>query len=277
MQCLEPWVFLQHLLRWSARYTELYGVPTRWAEVDFAHPKRVAEAEKAVKGMGSTSWGVFHTGTKLNFGPMPAGTSNDPFTERIDWCFRQFDQHFLGHSQATGVQRGVGGKMQGDQATKVFEDLTNSRLRTFAPQLGRLGRTLVARNLGPVIAEKHAPIIRLRFEDRDDPEILSKVALTLKQAGAGELVGVDDLVRRCLGHVASPGDMNLGPAPAPVTAGAPAEAAALESKQALQAVANADTSEYSAIRRIVSDYVEHEKKRALAFGKRRVRAARGAR
>ncbi len=277
LQCLEAWVLHQHRLRWGARFDELYGVPARWAEVDFSKPRRVTEALKALKDMGSTSFGVFHTGTKLNFAPAHSG-QNHPFAEGLDWCERQYDKHFLGHSQATGVQKGVGGKMQGETATKTFEDLTNSRLRTFSPQLMRLGRTLVARNLGERIAATHAPIIRLRFEDRDDPEILSKVGLTLKQAGAGELVGVDDLVRRCLGHVASPGDLNLGAA-IPAAGAAPGTTAADGSmqQQALRAIASADESEMKAIRAVIADYQASEKRRALEYGKRRVHAARRAR
>jgi Protein of unknown function (DUF935) len=275
IQCLEPWVLHQHRLRWSGRFDELYGVPPRWAEVDFSKPRRVTEALKALKDMGSTSFGVFHTGTKLNFAPVHSGT-NHPFNEGLDWCERQYDKHFLGHSQATGVQKGVGGKMQGDQSTKIFEDITNSRLRTFAPQLMRLGRTLVARNLGTAIAERHAPIIRLRFEDRDDPTVLSGVALRLKQAGAGELVGVDDLVRRCLGHVASPGDLNLGAA-IPAAGAAPVAADGSMQQQALRALASAEDSELPAIRRVIEEYQLTEKRRALEYGKRRVHAARRAR
>jgi hypothetical protein len=230
--------------------------------------------------MGSTSYGVFHVGTKLNVVPTPSGGANDPFETRIEWCIRQFDEHFLGHSQMTGVQKGVGGKMQGAQAVQQFEDLTNSRLRTFSAQVtNTLAPTLIARNLGPHIAEQHSPIVRLRFEDRDDPEILAKVALTLYQANAGELVGVDDLVRRCLGHVADATDKNLGPAPKGGTGAAPPGDAtavsmhglsAAEHRQALQALANADTSEFRGIRDVIAGYVSHEKKRALAYGKKRL-------
>ena len=277
MQCFPAWNALQYALRWQLKGLELNGVPFRWTEVDFAHPNRVAEAKKGLSHMGSTGIAVVQTGTKINFAPEMRGGGSDPFSGVIDWCDRQFDSKFLGHSQMTGVQKGVGGKMQGQTAVQQFEDLTNSRLRTFAPSLEKLGKTLITRNLGQHIADQHAPIIRLRFEDRDDPEVLSKVALTLKQAGAGELVGVDDLVRRCLGHVADVGDKNLGPAPQNAAFAAPGAASgdasapmsALESKQSLQAIGNATSEEYPAIKRVIARYVEHEKQRALAFAKRR--------
>ena len=113
----------------------------------------------------------------------------------------------------TGLQKGVGGKMAGATASEQFQDLTNSRLRTLSSQMTRkLGKTLIARNFGAKIAEQNCPIIKLRFVERDDPELLSKVALTLKQAGAGEAVGVEDLVRRCAMKIAAVGDKNLGAA-----------------------------------------------------------------
>jgi len=276
MQCFPAWNALQYTLRWRLKGLELNGVPFRWAEVDFAHPNRVAEAKRGMSNMGSTGFALVQTGTKLNFAPEMRG-GGDPFADAIDWSTRQFDEKFLGHSQMTGVQKGVGGKMQGQQAVQQFEDLTNSRLRTLSPDFERLGKTLVTRNLGQHIADQHAPIIKLRFEDRDDPEIVAKVALTLFQANAGELVGVDDLVRRCLGHVADDGDKNLGPAPKNALGSAPGAApgnasapmSALESKQALQAIGNADSAEYPAIRRVIQRYQESEKRRALAFAKRR--------
>lgn len=285
VQCLIPWNYEQFLLRWSAKYVELYGIPPRIALVDFAHPNRVAEAKKALKTMGSTSYGVFQTGTDLKLLDAHAAGASDPFEARIDWCARQYDEKFLGHSQATGVQRGVGGKMQGDQAREIFQDLTNSRLRTFSTQLTRgPGKTLVARNFGADVAQQHSPFVKLRYVERDDPEILAKVALTLKQAGAGESVGVEDLVRRCALKLAAEGDKNLGAAaPAAgigggqgVTSGEAGMTGigASAGRQALQAIANADSTEYLAIARVIAQYQEHEKKRALAFGRKKIAAVK---
>jgi hypothetical protein len=140
-----------------------------------------------------------------------------------------------------------------------------------------LGKTLVARNFSPKIADLHAPSIKLRFADRDDPEILSKVALTLKQAGAGEMVAVEDLVRRCTMRLAIGDEKNLGAAPAAGAGGAGSTsmpASAAENRQMLTAIANADSHEFKAIRTVVAQYVEHEKKRALAYGKKRLAAVK---
>jgi hypothetical protein len=281
-QCLVPWNLQQYTVRWRAKFIELFGNPMRYALVDFAHPKRVTEAYKALKSMGSTSFGVFQTGTELKFAEAHSGGVNDPFETQIEWCVRQYDQLILGHSQMTGVQKGVGGKMQGAQATQQFEDITNSRLRTLSVPLSRtLGKTLVERNFGKKIAEEHAPLVKLRFVDRDDPEILSRVALVLKQAGAGELVATEDLVRRCALRLAEGDDKNLGAAPAAGGTGGVASTSMpmtaltdAEHRQALQALGNAESSEFRAIRKTVADYVAHEKKRALEYGRKRLKAAK---
>lgn len=269
-QCLVAVGLEQYTVRWRAKYIELFGNPMRMAFVDFAHPNRVAEANAGLRKMGATSYGVFQTGTELKLLEAHTAGANDPFDSQIEWCVRQYDQIILGHSQATGVQRGVGGKMQGDQATQAFEDLTNSRLRRFSSQLTKgLGNTIVARNFGTKLAQQHSPTIRLRFVDRDDPDMLSKVALALFQAGAGPLIGAEDLVRRCTLTVAEGGDKNLG---APVAASPTAKAAAAlgADRHMLHGLANADTSEFKAIREAIASYMSHEKKRAVAFGKKKL-------
>ena len=277
-RCIVPWGIEQYTVRWRAKYIELFGIPPRYALVDFAHPNRVAEATKGLKRMGANSYGVFQLGTEVKLLEAHTAGNNDPFEAQLDWCQRQYDSAILGHSQMTGVQKGVGGKMQGSQATQQFEDVTNSRLRTLSAAMSNtLGKTLVARNFSPKIADLHAPSIKLRFADRDDPEILSKVALTLFQAGAGELIGSEDLVRRCTMRLAIGDEKNLGKPAAGASGGAGSTSmpmSAAENRQMLTAIANADSHEYKAIRTVIAQYVESEKKRALAYGKKRLAAVK---
>src|ERR1017187_4825433 len=220
----------------------------------------------------------FQLGTEVKLLEAHTAGNNDPFEAQLDWCQRQYDSAILGHSQMTGVQKGVGGKMQGSQATQQFEDVPTSRLRTLSAAMSNtLGKTLVARNFSPKIADLHAPSIKLRFADRDDPEILSKVALTLFQAGAGELIGSEDLVRRCTMRLAIGDEKNLGKPAAGASGGAGSTSmpmSAAENRQMLTAIANADSHEYKAIRTVIAGYVESEKKRALAYGKKRLAAVK---
>jgi hypothetical protein len=285
-QCLVPWGIQQYGVRWYAKYVELFGIPPRIAKVDFNHPQRVAEAKAGLKNMGSTSYGVFNLGTELQLLEASNGGSQNPFETIIDWCVRQYDQAILGHSQATGVQKGVGGKMSSITAQDQFRDLTNSRLRTFSAQITRnLGRILVARNLGDDIAREHSPIIRLTFIERDDPVQLATTALNLKNAGAGESIATEDLVRRCTLRVAQEGEKNLGALPTGAAATPPAGGPPAENKQALDALqelveqrmlapAAVDpslkgTHVYEEVRKVIRGYMEYERKRAIQYAKKR--------
>jgi hypothetical protein len=49
---------------------------------------------------------------------------------------------------------------------------------------------------------------------------------------------------------------------------------AAENRQMLTAIGNADSHEYRAIRTVIAGYVESEKKRALAYGKKRLAAVK---
>jgi hypothetical protein len=293
-QCLVPWGIQQYGMRWYAKYVELFGIPPRMAFVDFAHPNRVKEAQAGLKGMGSTSYGVFQTGTDVRLLEAHNGGAMNPFETILELCTRMYDATILGHQQAMGVQKGVGGKLASGVAAEAFRELTNSRLRTLSSQLTRgLGRTLISRNLGKKIAQFHPAIVRLAYVERDDPTQLATTALTLKNAGAGEKIQAEDLVRRCNLRVAEEGDVNLGP---PVATGqAPAAGGATtttdttvadqvidtkksEAARALEEILGQrlgaspikGTHVYDEIRKVITGYMEHERKRAVTYAKRRM-------
>ncbi len=212
-QCLVYWGMEQFGMRWWAKHVELFGVPPRIAYVDFAKPAQVASAKTGLANMGATSYAVLQEGTKVDLLQSSTGGADNPHETLITHVKRGYDAIILGHEQASGVQKGVGGKVQGEAAISQFEELTNSRLRTLAAQISRgLGKTLVARNLGADIAEQHAPILRLGFTKRDDADVLATIAAKLQQAGAGELISAEDLVTRCTLKLAEPGGKTLGPA-----------------------------------------------------------------
>lgn len=233
-QCLVPWGIQQFVVRWRAKFIELFGVPPRIGFTDFADPKKTSDMKEMLKSMGSTAYGVFHrspssqeTDVKLLEAHAASGT-NDPFGQQLEWCELAYAMIILGHSQAASVQKGAGSKIPAETAQEQFQNLINSRLRTLAGQIRRvLGRTLVARNLGPAIAARHNPIIRLRYADRDDPNTLAEVALKLQQAGAGQSIAVEDLVRRCTLRVAELGEKSLAAVQPEVGAGQGQQLAAI--------------------------------------------------
>lgn len=213
VQCLVPWGIQQFVVRWRAKYIELFGIPPRIGFTDFSDPKRVAEMKDMLRTMGSTAYGVFHrspsgqeTDVKLLEAKTSSGSS-DPFAAQLEWCDLLYSMVILGHSQAASVQKGTGSKVPAETAQEQFQNIINSRLRTFAGQLRRgLVRTMVARNLGQAVADRHLPIVKLTYADRDQPEMLSNIALTLQKAGLGEMIAAEDVVRRCTLRVAKAGE-----------------------------------------------------------------------
>lgn len=260
-QCLAVWNIYQYLARWRAKRTELYGVTPRVGYVNFNNPDQVAQMNAGLRDMGATSYMVAQLGTKIDFPSPPNIGTGDPLEAYMDWCERQFDNRILGHSQMTGVQKGVGGKMQGDTAVQQFEELTNSRLRTLGSQITRgLGKTLVARNRGAEIARRHPPQLRLRFVQKDDPSTLADIALKAKQAGWGTVVAAEDLAKRCTLKVAGPGDKNLGPADSTAPTGAP---------QQTQMLSRAESDRIEReLRALMQGSKDRQKKMALAWARR---------
>lgn len=209
-RCLVYWGVEQFGMRWWAKNVELFGVPPRVAYVDFAKPTQVANAKKGLATMGATSFSLMQEGTRVDLLQASSMGANNPHEALIAHCRRGYDAVILGHEQATGVQKGVGGKIQGRDAMDQFEEITNSRLTTFSSQINRLlVPILIARNLGASVAAKHSPQVRLAFQRRDDPAILSTVAFNLKSAGAGKLIDATDLVQRCTFKLADPGGASL--------------------------------------------------------------------
>lgn len=213
-ECLVPWGIVQYAWRWRARWVELYGIPPMFGFADSAVPGQREQMLDMLNNFGSSMRAVFDKVkdgvTDIKLLEAASGGAQDPFDALISACMRLMDAAILGHEQGMGVQRGVGGKIQGDTALQQFEDITNSRLRTISGQIRRqLGRTLVWRNFGQDVAIKHTPSIKLRFVERDDPNVLAAVALQLYGMGLGPLIAGEDLVRRCTLRVAE-GDEKAG-------------------------------------------------------------------
>lgn len=230
-QLLWLWNAEHAVWRWRGKYVQDRGNPPMWATINASRPDRQQQMLDELGEIGNAGKGVIVDGEKIDFAPSISGDS-DPFAAMISDIHRQYDAVLLAHEQGSGVQKGVGGKTQGDEARQQFEDVTNSRLRTFSPQLvNGLGRVLITRAFGADIAARHTPMISLRFQDRDDPTALASNALVLKQSGAGKFVAAKKLVQRCGFDVAGPGDVTLGDAPgvAPME-GAIAQALAVAEK-----------------------------------------------
>lgn len=235
-EVMVPWQMHQYVVRWRAKHLELYGSPMRFGIADPSVPGQHDEMMQMLGYMGHSGFGVFDKArndgvTDVKLLDAASSGANDPYEMFLEWINRQYAEAILWHTQASSVQKGAGSRTSADVAVMQAQEATNARLIRIASQLRRgPAKILIARNLGARIAERHTPIVRLLFVQKDDPVTLAEIAAKLYSAGAGPSIGREDLVRRCSLRVVVGDEQALPALPVPQPSlptslfGAPAEA-----------------------------------------------------
>lgn len=213
-QVLIPWVFVQYLIRWWGRFMEKVST----APVVGTHkPNDVqtkAALEAAIDRMAADFGVTIPDTADFKFLNLPLTGLRDFHEAAWEWGRRQFDEAILGHSQASGVQVGAGSQASTGDAQELFREITNDRLGPVVNPIQKFVRWFVASEFGPTLAAFYTPTLHSEWQKRDDPSGIAAVGKTLKEAGAGESVAAEDLVRRAGLRIAKPGEKNLGAAPA---------------------------------------------------------------
>lgn len=210
---LIPWVIAQYTLRWYALKVELTAMQQRKGEFDPALAGHKELVEAALKNQAAASWIAYPKGSAIDMTQPPAmGGANDPHQTLWDTMRREIDLVALGHAQASDVRVGAGSVQSNDSAQSIVDE----RIDTLADEIaqGPLATAIrgsIARNFGRA-GSAYIPIVSSRLKKPEDARLLSEVAVNLKNAGAGEAVSMDDLVRRCLGRTARDGERTLGAA-----------------------------------------------------------------
>lgn len=90
------WLAAVYGLKWLLKYSELFGVPYRWAEyADVTDKKNVANM---LKNIGNAGWGAFKEGTKLNFVDALKSSNSLPQRDLIKLADEQVDVFILGQT-----------------------------------------------------------------------------------------------------------------------------------------------------------------------------------
>lgn len=95
------WLAATFGLKWLLQFSQLYGVPFRWA--NYSDPNDKAKVCSMLETIGSSGWGAFPENTKLNFVDASKSASSLPQKELIEMADRQCDTFILGQTLTTDV------------------------------------------------------------------------------------------------------------------------------------------------------------------------------
>ena len=106
------WLAATFGLKWLLQFTQLYGIPFRWAEYEDESVK--SKVCNMLENIGSAGWGAFPKGTKLDF--VNAGQSADslPQAMLLEMADKQCDTFILGQTLTTDV---------GDSGSRALGDV----------------------------------------------------------------------------------------------------------------------------------------------------------
>lgn len=113
LRSLAPWwVFTNFAVEWLMNYSQLFGVPIRWANYNPAIPGQKDVVADMLDKMGSAGYGAFPQGTTLNLIESSKGTAQIPQAYLIEAADQYADLLILGQSM-TGANRSPGQSQAG--------------------------------------------------------------------------------------------------------------------------------------------------------------------
>lgn len=186
------WLAAVFGLKWMMNFTQLFGVPFRWAE--YADVKDRAEVAKMLRNIGSAGWGAFKAGTKLNFVETSKGGDKIPQRELIRLADEQCDIFILGQT-LTSSEGDHGSRALGDVHSNVRSDLIEGVCDFVGETLThQLVPSMVALNYGD--DREDLPGIWARFEEAKDEKMLAERDEVLRRAFPGLEWSVDQVRKR---------------------------------------------------------------------------------
>lgn len=95
------WLAANFGLKWLLNFTQMYGVPFRWAEYEDESVK--GKVCKMLSSIGSAGWGAFPKNTKLNFVDAGKNANQLPQKALIEMADTQCDIFILGQTLTTSA------------------------------------------------------------------------------------------------------------------------------------------------------------------------------
>lgn len=114
------WLAAVYGLKWMIQFSQLFGVPFRWAE--YADVNDLPKISKMLESIGSAGYGAFPMGTKLNFVEASRSAENLPQKVLIDLADEQCDIFILGQT-LTSSEGDAGSRALGEVHATVRQDV----------------------------------------------------------------------------------------------------------------------------------------------------------
>jgi len=144
------WLAATFGLKWLLQFSQLYGVPFRWAT--YSDDSSKGKVCQMLADIGSAGWGAFPAGTKVEFLDASKSASALPQKDLIEMADTQCDTFILGQTLTTDVGDS-GSRALGD----VHQDVRSSVMHG------------VADFVADVLNEQYLPsLIELNYGDRSE-------------------------------------------------------------------------------------------------------------
>jgi phage gp29-like protein len=102
LRALTPyWMAAVYGLRWAMVYSQLFGIPFRWAT--YADDADKTAVSRMLANIGTAGWAAFKKGTELNLVESSKGTQQLPQWELMEMANRECDVFILGQTLTTDV------------------------------------------------------------------------------------------------------------------------------------------------------------------------------
>ena len=179
------WVGQIYGYEWFMRYSQIFGLPIRWANYD-SNAANAAEIRRNVGDMlanlGAAGWGAFPTGTSLNLHEAGASGNNLPQKALMDVADTACQLLILGQTLTSDA---------GDRGTQalgtVHASIREDRMAFFAMLAERVCRTqlfpAILRMKGLTVPPEEIPCIKLLPDKPEDAKALADRDKVLNEIG----------------------------------------------------------------------------------------------
>ena len=171
------WLGSIYGLKWLLNFSQIYGVPLRWA--NYTDSKDVGVITNMMKKMGSSGWGIFPDKTKIEIKEAKTAAGNLPQQALIDNADKACDIFILGQTLTSDVGSS-GSQALGNVHNEIRLDLIDSAGAYVAKVLkGSIIKDMLTLNYGDA---SEMPTVTIKSKRSKDEKGLAETAKILTES-----------------------------------------------------------------------------------------------